>query len=121
MQNHKSLEAWQQSMLLVKLTYLVSASFPRTEQFGLTSQMRRAAVSIPSNIAEGAARGTSREYLYFLSVARGSLSELDTQFEIARMLNFIESKHPAFQQLDTVSRLLTGLHRAMHKKVKAGR
>lgn len=121
MQNHKSLEVWQQAMELVKLTYLVSASFPKVEQFGLTSQMRRAAVSVPSNIAEGVARGTTKEYVHFLNIARGSLSELDTQFEIARMLEFVEDSHPVFQQIENVARLLTGLHRAMSIKVRAGR
>ena len=121
MQNHKSLEVWQQAMQLVKLTYLVSASFPKVEQFGLASQMRRAAVSVPSNIAEGVAGGTTREYVHFLNIARGSLSELDTQFEIARMLEFVEGSHPVFQQVKSVARLLTGLHRAMSIKVRAER
>ncbi len=76
--------------------------------FGLVSQMRRAAVSIPSNIAEGAARNGDREYLHFLSIARGSLSELDTQIEIARMLGFLPGEHVLFEQVERVGKLLTG-------------
>lgn len=108
---HKRLETWQQAMLLVKLVYDVSAQFPREEAFGLTSQMRRAAISIPSNIAEGVARGSSKDYLHFLNIARGSLSELDTQVEIAAMLAYLPQSHPIFEQLGVVGRLLTGLHR----------
>ena len=117
MQSHKNLDTWQEAMQLVKMTYQVSAGFPQCEQFGLTSQMRRAAVSVPSNIAEGVARGTTKEYVRFLNIARGSLSELDTQLEIANMLGFIEDNAPIFQKLETVARLLSGLHRAMKAKI----
>lgn len=117
MRSHKELDTWQQAMNLVKLTYQVSANFPKVEQFGLTSQMRRAAVSVPSNIAEGVARGTTKEYAHFLSIAKGSLSELDTQFEIALMLGFIDASQPVFYQLEAVARLLNGLHRAIKDKI----
>ncbi len=108
---HKRLETWQQSMLLVKAVYDVSAGFPREEAFGLTSQMRRAAISIPSNIAEGVARGGSKEYVHFLNISRGSLSELDTQLDIAHMLGYLPSSHSIFENINTVGRLLSGLHR----------
>lgn len=81
--------------------------------FGLVSQMRRAAVSIPSNIAEGAARTGNREFAQFLNVARGSLSELETQLLIASDLGYINSNDPIFNVVNQVSRLVTGLHKAV--------
>lgn len=114
---HKRLDTWQQAMLLVKAVYDVSSGFPREEAFGLTSQMRRAAVSIPSNIAEGVARGSSKEYVYFLNIARGSLSELDTQLDIACMLEYIQKNHSVFEQINTVGRLLSGLHRKISENL----
>lgn len=87
---HERLEVWRDAMDLVEAVYALSAGFPDGERFGLTSQVRRAAVSIPSNIAEGAARRSTLEYLRFLSIARGSLSELDTQMLIAERLGFAE-------------------------------
>ncbi len=102
-------------MQLVKETYTATACFPKDELFGLVSQMRRAAVSIPSNIAEGAARKGDREYLHFLSIARGSLSELDTQIQIAIMLGYIPAEHPITDLADRVSKLLTGFSRKLTK------
>jgi four helix bundle protein len=106
---------WKQSMLLVKETYTATARFPKEELFGLVSQMRRAAVSIPSNIAEGAARRGDREYLHFLSIARGSLSELDTQIQIAILLGYIPSGHSIIELADRVGKLLTGFCRKLTK------
>ncbi|WP_323927964.1 four helix bundle protein [Aeromonas veronii] len=111
---HKQLDTWQQAMLLVKMVYDNTASFPREEMFGLTSQMRRAAVSIPSNIAEGAGRTGNKEFAHFLDIARGSLSELDTQIEIAMMLGYVSQDSPLPAQVLRVGSLLTGLH----KKIK---
>ncbi|PJC75307.1 MAG: hypothetical protein CO012_03670 [Syntrophobacterales bacterium CG_4_8_14_3_um_filter_49_14] len=79
MRKHYELKAWQEAMELVKEIYRVTRDFPKEEIYGLVSQMRRAAVSIPSNISEGAARGGDREFIQFLIIARGSLSELETQ------------------------------------------
>lgn len=87
---HKDLLVWQDAMALVEQVYRLTSSFPDQERFGLTAQLRRAAVSVPSNIAEGVARRTTREYLQFLGIARGSLSEIDTQIEIARRLGFAQ-------------------------------
>ncbi|MBI3041388.1 MAG: four helix bundle protein [Betaproteobacteria bacterium] len=110
---HHKLEAWKVSRALVKDVYLLTQKFPREEMFGLVSQMRRAAVSIPSNIAEGAARTGNREFAQFLNVARGSLSELETQLLIASDLGYINSNDPIFNVVNQVSRLVTGLHKAV--------
>lgn len=118
MNTHKRLDVWREAMLLVKLTYEVSASFPRAEMFGLTAQMRRAAISEPSNIAEGVARASTREYAHFLSIARGSLNELDTQMEIACMLGLLPKTHDVFRQLDHTFRLLNGLQRSIKRKLE---
>ena len=83
---HHELLAWKLAVELVIDLYDLTSSFPPSETYGLTAQIRRAAVSVPSNIAEGAARTTKREFAQFLSIARGSLSEIDTQVEIARKL-----------------------------------
>lgn len=79
-------------MELAKLIYRITSQFPSSEQFGLVSQLRRAVVSIPSNIAEGAARTGKREFLQFINIAQGSASELDTQVELAKELGFLDQK-----------------------------
>lgn len=83
MKIHRSLEVWQRSINFAERVYGLTASFPKNEDYGLTSQLRRAAISIPSNIAEGAARQTKKEFIQFLYMAAGSASEVDTQLEIA--------------------------------------
>lgn len=110
---HYKLEAWKVSRALVKSIYLLTQSFPKEEMFGLTSQMRRAAVSIPSNIAEGAARAGNKEFAQFLNMAKGSLSELETQLLIACDLEYISSDDPVFDAVDHVSRLITGLYKTV--------
>ena len=86
--DHKDLDVWKKGMELVERVYSMSRAFPDSERFGLTSQIRRAAVSIPSNISEGAARKSDKELLQFLSIAIGSLAELETQYLIAIRLGF---------------------------------
>ena len=115
---HKKLDVWQEAMGLATSIYQVTEVFPKTEAFGLASQMRRAAVSIPSNIAEGAARNSTKEFLQFLNIAGGSLSELDTQVEIAKNLGFIsaESEGELERMMDSISKKLAGLIR--HQKGK---
>jgi four helix bundle protein len=90
---HKNLEAWKVSMLLVEEIYKITRQFPSEERFGLISQMRRAAISVPSNIAEGAANRTKAQFGNFLSVAIGSLAELDTQLEISSRLNYVTDEN----------------------------
>jgi len=89
--SYKDLIVWQKSMDLVAMVYRVTKTFPKEELYGLTNQLRRAAVSIPSNIAEGQARNSNAEFRNFLSFARGSLAEVETQLLIAERLNYIES------------------------------
>jgi four helix bundle protein len=86
---HKKLDVWQAAMQLATEVYELTAIFPVEERYGLVAQMRRAAVSIPSNIAEGAARHGAAEFRNFLNIAQGSLSELDTQLELVRALGFV--------------------------------
>ncbi len=89
--NYRDLVAWQKAMVFVKQGYLVSADFPKEETYGLTSQIRRAAVSIPSNIAEGQGRRLPRGFCMFLRHARGSLLEVETQIQIARDLQYVST------------------------------
>jgi four helix bundle protein len=112
---HEGLEVWKDSMDLVEVVYRFSSGFPDAERFGLTSQIRRAAVSIPSNIAEGAARRSSPEYLRFLSIARGSLSELDTQQQLAVRLQFVETSASLDALIDKIFAKLTALMNAIDK------
>jgi len=86
--DHKELIVWQKSMNLVTEIYIYTKSFPKEELFGLVSQMRRCAVSIPSNIAEGRKRGTEKDYRQFLNIALGSAAELETQLEICKRLSY---------------------------------
>ncbi len=108
--DHRNLLAWEESIALVKMVYQITATFPKEEIYGLVSQMRRAAVSIPSNIAEGAARGGTKEFIQFLFIARGSLSELETQMLIAKELGIITSHEESVtEKIDRIFKLLSGL------------
>ncbi|HBX50590.1 MAG TPA: four helix bundle protein [Bacteroidales bacterium] len=89
MKTHKDLDAWKSSVEFVTQMYKITESFPKSEEFGLKDQLRRAAVSIPSNIAEGAARNHTKEFIQFLYISLGSLSEVETQLIIAQNLNYI--------------------------------
>ena len=113
---HEGLDVWRDAMDLVEAVYHLSSEFPDCERFGLTSQMRRAAVSIPSNIAEGAARKSRADYVRFLAIARGSLSELDTQLQIAYRLGFAA---PAEDTDALVDRLFARLTAQMKALVRA--
>jgi four helix bundle protein len=108
---HYKLEAWQEAMKLVKAVYQITRRLLKDETFGLISQMRGAAVSVPSNLAEGAVRAGRTEFTQFLNIARGSLSEHETQLLIAVDLGHVDDKKDIFKLLDKVSRLITGLHK----------
>ena len=111
--NHRKLLAWQEAIGLVEIVYRETATFPRGELFGLTSQLRRCAVSIPANIAEGAGRTTARELSQFLGIASGSRAELDTHLEIALRLGLIRRDSEIFSRLIRVGKLLTGLRKSI--------
>ena len=118
LRSYRDLEVWKKSIDLVEPIYLVSRAFPSEEKFGLVSQIRRATVSIPSNIAEGAARSGTGEYLNFLSMASGSLAEVETQLIIAQRLGMI-SQHEAEDLMDRteeISRMLGGLKRSLQSR-----
>jgi four helix bundle protein len=116
--SYRDLFAWQKARVLVANVYRVTQSFPRDEIYGLTSQVRRAAVSVVSNIAEGQGRLTSGEFLHFLGLARGSLLELDTQLTIASDLKYLgEDDHRTlggeiYQVLGVLNRLIDSLRKA---------
>ena len=110
--SHHQLKVWQEAITLVTDIYQLTAGFPREEIYGLTGQMRRAAVSIPSNIAEGAARSSPKEFARFLMVARGSLSELETQLILAEQLGYAQVPDPMASRVRTIFRLIAGLIRS---------
>ena len=113
--SHKKLHVWQRAIDLVQHVYEFSAAFPAQELYGLTSQMRRAAVSVPANISEGAARQTKKEFIQFLHMAQGSLSELDTHLEIVSRLNY--SSDQSIDELSLmvieVDKMLSGLIKSL--------
>ncbi len=114
----RDLIVWQKAIVLATNIYTVTQRLPAAEQFGLTSQMRRAAVSIPSNIAEGNARASRKDYIRMLMVARGSLAELETQLIIARELQYLSDLNPLLEQRTEVSRMLQALIDALRRKGK---
>jgi len=111
LKTHKDLDAWRKSLDLVEMVYKVTKEFPKEELYGLTNQLRRAAVSIPSNIAEGAGRGSKKEFIQFLHIALGSLSEVETQLIIASRLGYVSDINNVDEQLETVRKLILGLIR----------
>jgi len=121
--DYRDLRVWTDSIDLAALVYGISSSFPRAELFGMTSQMRRAAISVAANIAEGNARSSTREFLRFLSIARGSLAELDTHFVIIRSLGYAnhEVVTEARQRIHLTVRMLKRLEQVLHRRLDATR
>lgn len=119
MTTFRDLDVWQRSMTLAEQTYRVSAHFPKHELFGLTSQARRAAVSIGANIAEGHCRRTTKAYLNHVSIALGSQGELSTLLELAERLGYLarEDAVPLRSLNELVGRLLYGLHRSLSERL----
>ena len=117
-QNYKDLLVWQKGIILAKSIYGLTQSFPSEEKFGLTAQMRRAAVSVPSNLAEGQARHTSGEFVQFISHAEGSSAELDTQLILAVELGFCKKSAalPIYELIEEIRRMLNALRRAVSRR-----
>ena len=109
MRTHENLRAWQYSMDLVEAIYKETAGYPSDERFGLINQLRRAVVSVPSNIAEGGARGSDAEFIRFLYIARGSLSEVQTQLQIASRLGFAPLNQTILELIENTFAQLGGL------------
>lgn len=106
--DYKELDIWIQARVLVKTVYVLTKSFPKDEQFSLTSQVRRCVISIPSNIAEGCGRQSNKETIHFLHIARGSLFELETQLILAEDLNYISDIDNVLKEIERVKKLLNG-------------
>lgn len=120
MRGYRELKVWQRSMDLVEESYRLTTTFPKHELYGLTSQLRRAAVSVAANIAEGHGRDHLREYLHFLSVANGSLMELETHLLIGRRMNYLlpDDEKSVLLCAAEVGRMLAGLVRALKRRAR---
>lgn len=120
MRPHENLEVWNRSVDFVVKIYKFTQNFPSDERFGLTSQIRRASVSIPANIAEGAARQTTKEFLQFLSIAQGSSSEVETELLIASKVGYIRKEEyiELKAELGSIGRMLIGLSKRLRTKIE---
>ena len=121
MASYRDLVAWKKSMRLALSLYAATDKFPREEMYGLRQQLRRAAVSVPSNIAEGQARYSHREFLRFIGLARGSLVEAETQIYLARALGYMDRKTAKDLLIasEEVGRIINGLRESLQKKLQA--
>jgi four helix bundle protein len=109
MKTHKDLNVWQKSIDFVTEIYKITKDFPKEEAFGLQGQMRRAAVSIPSNISEGASRNSKKEFIQFLFIALGSASEMETQIIIANKIGYISEVDSLLKEVELIKKMLNGL------------
>ena len=118
--SYRDLKVWQLGIDLVCQVYGITKFFPKSEIYGLTSQLQRAAVSVPSNVAEGHARGSSREFLHFLTISLGSLAELETQLSIALHLKYVDNTvlEPVLYMCDELGKMLRALQRSLKAKVE---
>jgi len=116
--SYRDLEVWQKGMLLAKEIYQATNNFPDVEKFGLVNQMRRAAVSIPSNIAEGHARSSTNEFIRFISIALGSVAELETQIILSVELEYLQEniRENFLGLLDTIGKMLRGLCKSLERR-----
>ncbi|MDB2414959.1 four helix bundle protein, partial [Rickettsiales bacterium] len=118
--NYKDLNVWQKARILVKDIYNVSCNFPKNEQFGLTSQIKRSVVSVPSNIAEGHSRTSTKDYINYISISIGSLAEVETQLILAEDLGFVSNNETRiiFQNINELQRMLHGLRKSLKPNPK---
>ena len=118
--SYRDLEVWQKAMDMVTACYRMTATFPKSEVYGLSSQIQRAAVSLPANIAEGHQRKHSKEFIQFLSIASGSLAELETHIYIAQRLEYIDKKqlNNLLDKTSEIGRMLNGLRKSIEKKIQ---
>ncbi|MCX6246947.1 MAG: four helix bundle protein [Bacteroidetes bacterium] len=114
--SHMDLDVWKMSMDFVDELYSITDTFPSSEKFGLASQLRRAGVSIPSNIAEGAGRFYEKEFIQFLYISMGSLSEIETQLEIAKRRGYIKSIEPQRTTMIRIRKMINGLIKQLRSK-----
>jgi len=114
---HKELNVWKKSLNLITKVYKITRSFPRYEQYGISIQMRKSSLSVASNIAEGAARQTKKEFIQFLHMAQGSLSELDTQVEASKQLGYLQEKDikDLSNNAIEIDKMITGLIKSLKK------
>jgi four helix bundle protein len=117
MRPHHRLDVWKKGINFVTKIYKLTSKYPEEEKFGLVSQLKRASVSIPSNIAEGAARESKKEFCNFLSIAQGSASEVETQLIISNNLGFLDNKNfdELLKELTDIAKMLTGLKKSLNK------
>ena len=115
---HKDLDVYKLSLDLVEDIYKLTKSFPASENFGLTSQLRRAAVSLPSNIAEGASRASTKDFIRFLNISTGSLAEIETQLVIAERIGYITFKEDLKNNIISIRKMIYRLKQSLNKKVK---
>lgn len=120
LKTHNDLDVWKRSIELVTEIYTITKSFPKDELYGLVNQIRRAAVSIPSNIAEGAARKNTKEFIQFLYIALGSISELETQIIISQKLSYLDQtkSNKLLKEVIQIISMLLGLIKFLNKKIK---
>ena len=119
--SYQDLSVWQKAMDLTEATYKATMHFPKSETYGLTSQLRRASVSVASNIAEGSAKRSTREFIRFINIASGSVAELQTQTILSYRLGYLDELSYVRQinAIDEIGRMLHGLQESLHEKLDA--
>lgn len=117
MYNYRDMKLWQVSVDLVTDVYRCTQDFPKEEVFGISAHLRKTALSIPSNIAEGAGRSSTKDYLRFLDIANGSLSEFETQLEVAFRLGYLKDNLPFLSKISQIRSMINGLQRSLKQKL----